>query len=203
MAQAVPIIFQQPLLTIDRKTTSQMSKTSLKKQLALMERSDMEQLILELYEARKEAKEYLDFFVQPDIDAKLRRARTAIDKEAARVTRGRARPRVTRVKRFIKDITSLNPGAAPSCEIMTYTVERFCAVGSANWIKESTARSLAKLMADTVKAADLGGVLSLFLPRITAAVEAIRADKFYNSDFRELMTETLQDAINSLTCAPE
>lgn len=180
-----------------------MSKTSLKKQLALMERRDMERLILDLYDARKEAKEYLDFFVQPDIDAKLRRARTAIDKEAARVTRGRARPRVTRVRRVIKDITSLDPGAKPSCDIMTYTVERFCAVGSVYWIKESTARSFAKLMAETVRAADLGEVLSLFLPRITVAVEAIRADKSYNSDFRDLMTATLQEAIDSLTCAPE
>ncbi len=175
-----------------------MSKTSLKKQLALMERADIEQLIIELYEARKEAKEYLDFFIQPDIDAKLRKARAAIDREAGRVSRGRARPRITRVRRFIRDITSLNPGAEPACEIMTYTVERFCTVGSENWIKDSTARALAKLMQETVRAADLGGVLAQFLPRIEKAVDDIRTDRFYSAEFRTLMNESLREAVESL-----
>lgn len=164
-----------------------------------MDAAQITELVLELYDARKEAKEYLDFFVQPDIDSKLHKARMAIDKEASRSSRGRARPRMTRVRRFIADISSLNPGAEPICEIMTYTVEKFARIGCTTWIKETTQKAVGKLVKDTVKAADNGGVLDLFLPRLQKAVDSINSDTFYSRDFRSLLACALEEAIASLT----
>ncbi|MDE6051616.1 MAG: hypothetical protein K2G08_08020, partial [Paramuribaculum sp.] len=70
-----------------------MSKTQLKKVLATMTAPQIADLVVELYEARPEAKEYLDFFVKPDIDAKLEKARSAIRKEASRTSRGYSKMR--------------------------------------------------------------------------------------------------------------
>ena len=61
-----------------------MSKTTLKKQLALMTAGQIAELVLDLYAARPEAKEYLDFYVQPDIDKRLERAKSNIKKEINR-----------------------------------------------------------------------------------------------------------------------
>ena len=164
-----------------------------------MDREELTELIMDLYEARKEAKEYLDFFVEPNIEAKLTKARTAISKEASRVSRGRARPRLTKVKQFIKDISSLNPGPEPEMEIMIYTVEKFCEIGSQNWIKDATQKSLAKLLHDTIIRADRHGLLNIALPRIEAAVKNMDSSKFYNRDFKSLLNETLSDTVESLT----
>ncbi len=175
-----------------------MSKSALKKQLAQMDRDEMAELIIDLYDARKEAKDYLDFFVEPDIEARLTKARTAIGKEAGRTSRGRARPRITKVRRVIKDISTLNPGAEAECDIMAFTIETFCDVGSESWVKDVTQKSLAKLLHDTIVRADKAGLLNFFLPRIEAAVKEMRGDKFYNRDMKSLLSTTLEETISSL-----
>lgn len=175
-----------------------MSKTALKKALAGMDAAQLTELITDLYEARSEAKEYLDFYINPDIDKKMTKAKSLIAKEVGRTSRGRARPRSTRVRRFIKDIESLNPGAEHVAEAMTYTIEQFCLTGSVNWVKESTQRSVGRLVADTVRLADRGGVLSLFLPRIETAIDGMDKSHFHSRDFRNVLKDSLNDALDSL-----
>lgn len=48
-----------------------MSKIQLKKLLESLAKEEIIDIVIELYDARKEAKEYLDFFVNPNDDAKL------------------------------------------------------------------------------------------------------------------------------------
>ena len=48
-----------------------MSKVLLKKRLSSMSKAEIIGLVAELYEAKKEAKEYLDYWMNPDEDAKL------------------------------------------------------------------------------------------------------------------------------------
>ena len=43
-----------------------MSKTTLKKQLNELTREQLIEVMLELYEARKDAREYLEYYVNPD-----------------------------------------------------------------------------------------------------------------------------------------
>lgn len=175
-----------------------MSKTQLKKELVHLTSDQLIELIVDLYEARKEAKEYLDFYVNPDIEKRLDKARTAIAKETARKSHGYARPRMTRIRGFIKDIASLNPGAEPVLEIMTYTLERICAVGSTEWIKDTTQRSCAKLLRDTVAYADRNGMLGDFLPRIEKAVSDMKSPLLRSNEFKKLLKESLAEAMASL-----
>ncbi len=48
-----------------------MTKAQLKKHLQKLPKEQVIEVILELYDARKEAKEYLDFYTNPNEDAKL------------------------------------------------------------------------------------------------------------------------------------
>lgn len=48
-----------------------MSKATVKKLLTSMPKEDLIRMVLEMYDARKEAKEYLEFYVHPDEDRKL------------------------------------------------------------------------------------------------------------------------------------
>lgn len=48
-----------------------MSKVLLKKRLSSMSKAEVIGLVAELYEAKKDAKDYLDYWMNPDEDAKL------------------------------------------------------------------------------------------------------------------------------------
>ena len=175
-----------------------MSKTQLKKELAAMTAEQIAELVLELYAARPEAKEYLDFFIKPDIGSKLAKTKTLVSKEMRRTSRGRNRTRSTRIRRYIADIASLNPGAEAVCEIMTYATEEACATGSGQWLKETTQRGFARLLYDTVVKADNAGMLGVYLPRLQKAIAGMSTSALHARDFRHLMETTLDDAVESL-----
>ena len=48
-----------------------MSKAQLKKQLKTLEKDEIIEMVMELYDARKEAKEYLEFYLNPNEKSKL------------------------------------------------------------------------------------------------------------------------------------
>ena len=57
-----------------------MSKAQLKRHLTKLTKEQVIDVILELYDARKEAKEYLEFYINPNDDAKLEELRPRIEK---------------------------------------------------------------------------------------------------------------------------
>lgn len=176
-----------------------MSKTQVKKLLEHLDAEQMKEMILDLYDARPEAKDYLDFYAQPDIDARLEKARSLIDKEVKRTHRGYPRPRVTKLRRFIKDITSLNPGMEFSLDIMTYTFERLCSRAGSMY-KEATQKSTAKLLQEIIATADRNGMLNEYLTRVSAAIEAIpkRYSAFVPNRMRALLKETLETSLSGI-----
>ena len=54
-----------------RKNIAIMSKVQLKKHLSALNKEQIIEVMLELYDARKEAKEYLEFYLNPNEDEKL------------------------------------------------------------------------------------------------------------------------------------
>lgn len=176
-----------------------MSKATVKKALDSLTKEQIQEMVLDLYAARPEAKEYLDFWVSGDIDSKMTRAKTAISKESARTQRRHPRPRITKIKRFIKDIASLNADPQAIAEIMTFAIERMCAAGSDGWIKESTQKSCAKLLHDTLVYARANGEFAATAPRLKAAIEAMSQAQWWSRDFRALLLDEYSDTI-SATC---
>lgn len=180
-----------------------MSKTQLKKFLVHLDQEQLKDLIVELYDARPEAKDYLDFYVRPDIDARLEKARNLISKEVRRTQRGYARPRVTKIKRYIRDITSLNPGIEFSIEIMTFAFEALCSQAHMPFM-EATQKSTARLLSDIITLSDKNLMLSDFLPRLQKAINKIpkRFGVFTPNRMRSLLVDTLEDCLATLTVKP-
>lgn len=58
-----------------------MSKSEVKKYIKSLERGSLEELVMDLYSARKEAKEYLEYMIKPDDNAKLEKYRDIITNE--------------------------------------------------------------------------------------------------------------------------
>ena len=55
-----------------------MSKAEVKKYIKSVERDSLEELVMDLYSARKEAKEYLEYVIKPNDKGKLEEYREMI-----------------------------------------------------------------------------------------------------------------------------
>ena len=84
-----------------------MGKAQLKKEIQALSREELEHLVLEAYEARKEIKQYFDFFLDPDAAKLSEKYKTAIDKELKRGKRGHSRARTSIIKRALKDFSKV------------------------------------------------------------------------------------------------
>ena len=58
-----------------------MSKTTVKKTLMAMSKEEIIDMVLAMYDARKEAKEYLEFYTNPDEDGRLEEYKKIITEE--------------------------------------------------------------------------------------------------------------------------
>ena len=99
-----------------------MTKAQLKKHLQKLPKEQVIEVILELYDARKEAKEYLDFYTNPNEDAKLEEYKQIIFNEFY-PKRGEPKCRFSVCKKAISDFTKLKP--SPSCiaDLMLFYIE--------------------------------------------------------------------------------
>lgn len=101
-----------------------MSKTKLSKELNLLNKEQLIQLILDAYSARKETKEYLEFFLNPDINSLLDKYKLAIHKELKRVKRGHyCKARISFIKKQIKNFSSFQPGYQAEIELLLDTIK--------------------------------------------------------------------------------
>ena len=85
-----------------------MSKVALKKYLGTLEKSEVIDVVLDLYDARKEAKEYLEYFLNPDEKAKLKEYKAIIRNEFW-PKRGDGKCRFSVCKKAITDLRLRRP----------------------------------------------------------------------------------------------
>ena len=85
-----------------------MSKVALKKYLGTLEKSEVIDVVLGLYDARKEAKEYLEYFLNPDEKAKLKEYKAIIRNEFW-PKRGDGKCQFSVCKKAIADFRKLHP----------------------------------------------------------------------------------------------
>lgn len=83
-----------------------MSKAALKKTMASMDRDSLIELVCDLYDARKEAKEYFEYWLNPDPKKALEDTKGAVDKMFFFSSgKNRKEPSATSVKKLVKDFS--------------------------------------------------------------------------------------------------
>lgn len=103
-----------------------MSKAQLKKQLNSLEKSQIIEMVMELYDAHKEAKEYLEFYVNPDEDKKLDEFKKIVLKEFDDDISRDPQCRFSVCRKALSDFKKLAPSTETLAEAMVYYVERVC-----------------------------------------------------------------------------
>lgn len=103
-----------------------MSKAKLKKYLLSLNKEQITDLILELYDARKEAKEYLEFFLEPNCDAELNKCKKAIEKEFFPTRGFSEKPSLAKCRKVISDFQKLKPPTTYVADLMLFYIEQGC-----------------------------------------------------------------------------
>lgn len=87
-----------------------MSRKALDKELAQMDAAQMRQIILDAYDARRETKDYFEFFLNPDPQKLHDKSLAVAAKELGRNRWGSSKARVTVLKKIFNNFIGYNPG---------------------------------------------------------------------------------------------
>ena len=158
-----------------------MSKVQLKKTLATLTPEQKDELILDLYSARAEAKAYLEFFINPDIDKLIEKSTSEIAKEVfKRGSRGYNKPRISRIRNVIKNVATLNPGAEYVLALMFNTLSLLATAGNQGyWYTEISLRSFGRIIAEMLRLADDNAMLEPTLARLNNLIDGIKSGPFH------------------------
>lgn len=120
-----------------------MSKQQLKKYLKDLDREQLEEFILDIYTDVKPAKEYLDFFLNPNVDKIVKDTQKAIH---TKFYRPNGDPviniKFTKVNDVMKDFTNKVRDPHIVADMMVYLLSIICDYGSKYCHSESFARSV-------------------------------------------------------------
>lgn len=140
-----------------------MSKTKLKKELATLDRDQLQSIIFDMYDALKDARTYLEFFIKPDIEALYEKYCKQIDKELSRTKRRECTARITKIRAAIKEFAAFDVGAEWQIKIMLYSLEQFVTQTSFKIMPVVITHGFTKMAITIMDMADKNGLFSTTL----------------------------------------
>ena len=103
-----------------------MSKARLKKHLNTLDKFQIIEMVMELYDARKEAREYLDYYINPNESSELEKFKKIVLKEFDDNVCRNPQCRFSVCRKALSDFKKLAPSTETLAEAMVYYVERVC-----------------------------------------------------------------------------
>ena len=103
-----------------------MSKTQLKKHLQALPQEQVVDLMLQLYDANKSARDWLEYYLQPDDDATLKKYKALIHNEFYPADGSEPKMRFGICRQAISDFKKLKPRPESQAELMIFFVETGC-----------------------------------------------------------------------------
>lgn len=165
-----------------------MSKLQLKKEIKSLSREQLENMILDVYDARKEIKEYFEFFLNPDVDKLTEKYKVAISKELNRSKRGYSKARISVIKKLIKEFASFQPGFEAELELYYYAVSYSLLVETSLYFSDTLINGISFLVVQMLDYADCNCVADKTLERLLALVDDERSGtKYFRNSLRSLL----------------
>ncbi|MDE6485556.1 MAG: hypothetical protein K2L14_09215 [Duncaniella sp.] len=171
-----------------------MSKLSVKKAISQFTPEQLRGLILDIYTKYKDAKEFLDFFAEPDIEKTTERYREALNKEIYRVHHHIHTPRLSVIKRILKDFSNLEPGFEAESALRLEVLQRLTKLVSANRSTHSETLfiSVGKFAAETCTFLERNGVIDEHMEKIREWVEDTRSHKSWLNGFYNILNSFIE-----------
>ncbi len=128
-----------------------MSKASLKKELRTLTSDQLVEVIMNAYSSSKEAKEYFEFFLNPDVAGLFDKKKEIIQKEFKRSKYGYSKARISYIKTAIKDFASFGIDPAYVGDLMLYAIRLAVAMERFYNFSATLGRGVLKLTEDYIK----------------------------------------------------
>lgn len=179
------------------KYTFKMSKRDLKKYLQELDKNQLEEQIIELYEKFSPIKVYYDFVFNPKEDTLLKESKIKISNEyfPARSSGKPRRPKMRRsvAQKYIKHYIQIGVDPFIIADIMLYAIEIAQAFTAENSIKsELFYKSMLNSFEQVVRYLIANAILEDFKPRIMAINNETFRQKWFNFQEFEAIIERFE-----------
>lgn len=172
-----------------------MSKSQLKKELNTFTREELVEVILNTYDSSKEAKEYFEFFINPDADKLLENKTQLIAKEISRTRRGGySKYRISHIRNIIKGFASFGITPEYVVRLMGNTISMLTGHYRYYHYTETQIKGLLKLVADYIVYSDKQGMLQSALEYIDTLTRSSLGTTGLRKDIAEAAREAIQSA---------
>ena len=170
-----------------------MSKRDLKKYLGGLDKEQLQEQLIELYEKFSTVKEYYDFVFNPKEEKRLQEAKLKISNEYFPVSNNgkKRKPKMRRsvAQKYIKHFITLGVDSFVIADVMLYTIEIAQIFSAENSIKQDAFyKSMYNSFEQAVQFLIANGILGEFKSRILAIYEEVIHQKWKNrTDFLPIM----------------
>ena len=155
-----------------------MSKAKLKKALAELSKDGVIEMVTELYDARPEARDYLEYWLDPNPDREFQAALEKVDKMFFYSTgKNRTQPSQTSLKRLVKDFSTLVFDSEKIAQLYLHIAE-----SHAKWLRqkqkgrgqsEKAVRRNLQLAEEYIVSAQLESVFEIRLERLRKFIDDV------------------------------
>lgn len=176
-----------------------MSKTALKKELKGFSAEQLTDVILNVYDSSKEAKDYLEFFLSPDPEAFVQEKFDAMFKELKRVRRGSmSKGRISVIRKQIKQAQAYGLSPEYIDKLMMGAISLLVSTERYLYYSASLFNGTYKLVADYIVWANKCGILAGALEKL----ESLTHDSKIGTDhFRRNVASTVSLTVRNLNAA--
>ena len=159
-----------------------MSKRNLKKYLSELNKEQLEEQLVELYEKFKDVKIYYDFVFNPNENKLVQEAKFKISNEYFPIKGKKPKMRRSVAQKFIKHFISLGVDVFIIADVMLYNIEIAQTFSSEKIIKQELFfKSMLTLFQQAISFLIENGILNDFKSR----VEAIKEDTIHQNWFNQ------------------
>lgn len=170
-----------------------MSKTKLKKELSSFTQDQLIEVVLQVYDVSKEAKDYLEYFLSPDQEQFYTKTLDAIDAEFNRIRRRVAKFRISLIKKYIKTAQGYGLDVEYVANLKYHSICRIALLLKYYYLTDTQCRAYETLISDYIEFCLKEGIVDVALRKMAELCSAKNISKSVRSS-----TETIVNQIISL-----
>lgn len=172
------------------------SKTALKKELKGFSAEQLTEVILNVYDSSKEAKDYFEFFLNPDPEVFIKVKFEEIFKELKRVKRGSmSKGRISVIRKYIRQAQAYGLSPEYIDRLMMGAISLLVSTERYLYYSASLFNGTYKLVADYIIWADKHGILAGALEKLESL---IHDSKIGTDHFRNNVASTVGHTVRNL-----
>ena len=165
-----------------------MSRAKFEKLANEMTKEDLVEMLMALYDSKKEAKDYFEYFLNPDEEKAEKKCKTVFLKEYTKTGVRPPKGRISKCKKALQDFEALRPSLEHRIDVRLYMAELASKYGARNWrIWEKNYKTIEKIFADTLLLISDHHLVNQYRTRIDTIQQTALQAGFWNLDVDEIL----------------